>query len=297
MRAIGRMMLVKMDVPEPHTRESGLYVPTPNTNFGGKLHESEKGDGEWWPHRGTVVCARQGGFIDGHRPTGEHAWNPQTGQHVEKLEEHLHPGWRMPNAGDTVWFGHKGINPATLDKDNCVWVKPATATFVVPADGSQPWAMGRRCLVEHVPEEEQSNQLITRLKLGPRLGIGIVRMCGDGFLEQHPDIRPGMAVRFKVAGIANPVVPYLNGTEIISLLPDWIIGVEENGIPEEELEQLKMAAREREEVVRQTLPASITVETPEQKKTREMQEAEERNWRWSQKMRDKTPLGQQRRYW
>lgn len=295
MRAIGSKILVRVEMPGERMLPSGIFAPAPNTNFGGKLYESERREEEWWPQQAIVVCSNPSGFVNGLREGRDEVWSPHTMSHVRVMVPDRRPSWRMPAPGDTVWLQGKGLNPMEVGPNGEAWVEASRVTCV-ESPGGEVWAVGRNCLVEQIPEDVADSPVIVDINPGNRMGIGVVRLVGDGFAELMPGISPGMVVRFKVvAAGGNPLTATPLG-DLCPLLPDWVTGVCAEPVDEAMLASLReRAGKLRAEVAAaMSRVHSVKSETEEERKERVTRENQERHWKFSERMRAKG--GHERRF-
>lgn len=298
MRIVDRRMMCVRPEAKPLERklESGVWVPEAGANVATGL-ATERRDGEWWPHSAVVVACEPGSIVFGEEPDGDYAMNYQRGTMIPTTRPLRRPRWRTPKPGDTCHFGHKSLNPSEIDSDGTIWKEIVSAYCVTPADGSPMWAVGPWAVIEPLPVVHGSALAVTT-HVREMLGIGIVRMAGDGFLESIPSARPGMVVSFMVHGSKNPVMPNpFGGKDLTPILAEWVIGIDENGISDGELQEMKaMAARQAEEVRQALKMGQLKVESEEKARERKLAEQEEAQWRESRKEQDRTHIRHQSRH-
>jgi hypothetical protein len=297
-------VMIAAAMPRESVSPSGVIGLAEGMNVAKGL-DTERVAGEWWPESGRVVENYGGMVRHGMHETGEEVFNGDTKQYVRKLD-HTYHAWDLPAKGETAYFGYKDMNPngkdvVFLKGDNegevNVLVESSRAYAVRGLDGKLR-GCGAWCVVEQIPEEVDGGPLITKIKVGSELGIGVVRLVGDGFSERQPSIRPGMVVKFKVSG-SNPVVPNPDGGDpLVRILAEWVVGIDSDGMSDEELATLKMAAKANDEAVRQALGnmVNIIAEDDIAKKARISKEIEAASWADSRKKRDGMPLGSKRKY-
>jgi len=234
-------MLVKFGRPQEVKLASGIIAAPVN---GEKGDGTERLAGEWWPDIGTVV----------HPPYSHKAMrqSKETGK-----QEDYFPSWRVPLEGDKVVFGFKDVNIEALLKDGKVIedtpehvhiiMDVAKAAYVLPCDGSAPYAIGEWVVLEQIPKTMFSGQFVSSFTQEYEKGIGIVRMTGDGFKERHPSITTGKVVRYMSVSSKNPECPNHVGDYMMSRVKAPLItGVDHGGFDEAWLERLKSEARELE---------------------------------------------------
>lgn len=254
----------------------------------------ERRQGEWWPHRAVVVEASNL-IVHGYHADGGDVLNADTGQYIATMSPTKHPHWRTPVGGDTVHFGYKDLNPATFQSDGTLWIETVKGRCVTPADGSPAWALGPYGIVELIPDVDDG-PLITSMTVGTKLGMGIVRMVGDGFAESQPRAKVGTVVSFIVYANRNPVFPnpIEGGPELCSLQGHMLIGIDEAGMSDAELREIKELAEKRQNEIAEALSAGkVAMEKEQERQDRLMAEQEEANWRESKKMQDKTYIRHQ----
>lgn len=245
MRMIGKWMVVKFEKPGGHQLASGLFVPGANINSGKKLVESQRLAGEWWPEIGTVLLAPANHISirkSGETKTGK------TGRQVD-VYENYNPTWRVPERGDKVVFGYMDINVSELDPKGRLIVDVSKAGYVIPRDGSKPYALGEWCILEQIPRTIFNRGFVASFHQEYEHGVGVVRMAGDGFMEKHPSVSPSKVVRYMTAGNKNPECPNHIGSYLMTRIsPVLVTGIDHAGISEAELERLKAESCELESV-------------------------------------------------
>lgn len=237
-------MLVKFERECIVRLQSGIIAVHANAEKG---DGTEKLVGEWWPEIGTVIC-----------PPRSHKAMRQSAE-TGKQEEYL-PDWRVPSEGDKVVFGFKDVNIPALRRDGKVLsehvgdteeiriiMDVAKAAYVIPCDGSEPYALGEWAVLEQIPRTIFSGNFISTFTQEYEKGIGIVRMAGDGFMESHPSAGPGKVVRYMTVSSRNPECPNHVGAYAMSRVKALLItGVDHGGFDEKELERLKSETLELE---------------------------------------------------
>lgn len=291
MRVIGSRMYVGIERPAESKTKSGLYIPPAGVNTEAGIAE-ERAENEWWPTQGVVIAGPPR-FKYGHRGTGEYTWSRHSQSHIEVMADAFHP-WKVPSAGETAYFGHMDLNPKEPDlmwDGTGIWVEPSRCHCVRGTDGKLR-ANGQWCIVERIPEDVADGPIITSISVKDRLGMGIVRMVGDGFAQKQPEVSVGSVVRFKVFN-ANPVIPNPDGgDDLTRILAEWVIGIDLNGISEEDFQQRKAKAEELRITVSQALAtvAAIKVEDDIERKKRIKQERGEWEWKQAEKSRRKETI-------
>lgn len=285
------MMLVR---PETRPEETEyfvngfkLYKPAAGVGIEKGL-DVERRQGEWWPHKAEVVACSDV-IVHGFHEDGGEAYNEDTGQYIQTISPTMHRSWRLPQAGDTAHFGFKDLHPGLLQEDGCTWIDITKARCVIPADGSDIWAIGPYGMVELLPDVDDG-LLIKSTRIANKLGMGVVRMVGDGFAEAQPDAKVGSVVSFIVYSMQNPVFPnpVEGGPDLCPILGHMIIGIDESGILAEELDELKALAAKRLKDVSDALSAgNVLVEQEKARLDRLREEQEEESWNHARKMRDK----------
>lgn len=292
-----RMMCVKPEAkPRERKLKSGVWVPDAGANVETGL-ETERRENEWWPHSALVAACEPNGIVFGEEPDGNYAMNYQRGTMIPTTKPKARPHWRTPVPGDTCHFGYKALNPNGIDSNGMIWKEIVSAYCVTPADGSPMWAVGPWAVIEPLPEIHGS-VLAVATSVKAALGIGVIRLAGDGFLESIPSARPGMVVSFMVHGSKNPVMPNPSGgKDLAPILAEWVIGIDEKGISDGELQEMKaMAARQAEEARQALKSAQLKVESEEKARERKLAEQEEALWRESRKEQDRTHIRYQSRH-
>lgn len=291
MRSISHMMVVKFDRPREMRTEAGIILPAANTNLPDKEIKTERFEGEWWPETGTVIIppAR---FRHGYRGTGEFMRTADN-REVEK-QEHAYHQWELPREGDKVVFGYKDVNVLDLDNDGHAWVEVAKAWCVISPDGTRR-ANGPWCVVEQVPEEMWKLGLLTGTVEKSKVGIGVARMAGDGFLQAIPSVVAGLPVRFMVHGNQNPEIPNPFGDERLTRIKaQWVTGIGSRPVDEAWLQSLKDGQQKAKEAMA-VVSGPIGVETEDETKARRQKEAREKAFRDARKGEEKRHIGSQRR--
>lgn len=236
MKMLCQWMVVKFDRPRETKLGSGLIAVPANTNLGSKVESTERLKGEWWPEIGTVLCPPQ--CHRAMRPSKETV-STSDGREVVK-QEHYYPAWRVPKRGDMVVFGFKDVNVDSLDSKGRVVIDAAKAGYVIPRDGSSPYALGEWVVLEQIPKTIYSGQFVATFTQEYVSGIGVVRMAGDGFMEKHPSVSPGKIIRYMSVGNKNPECPnHIDSYLMSRVKAPLVTGIDHNGIDEAELERLK----------------------------------------------------------
>lgn len=289
---------IKVDWPKEKKTTTGIILPAEGTNVRKGL-ATERVDGEWWPESGIVMDSYNGMFKHGFHETGEEAWSPDSLTYVRKVD-HTYHTWRLPMPGETAYFGYKDMNPRgkeilVLD-DGSILVEMARAYAVRGLDGELR-GNGQWCVVEQIPEDVDSGPLITKIRIEDGLGIGVVRLAGDGFSSKLPSVKRGMVLKFKVSG-SNPIVPNPDGgAPMVRILAEWVVGIDESGMSDAELDGRKSAAAGHGEIIRQALASvgNIKVEDEMDIARRQQAEVKDASWADSRKKRDKMALGSKRK--
>jgi len=293
-------MLVKPALPpkaeEYEVNGFTLYKPAPGTGIARGLN-SERREGEWWPTSAEVIACSPAIF-HGTRETGDEIWSIQSeydmrmgvrAQHIALTEPRPRPSWRVPNPGDIAHFGDLSLNPSTF-LDGHLSVDIMDAYCITPSGGSEPWAVGAWALLEQIPAVDDG-PLFKTLTPGKMIGHGVLRMAGDGFMEEMPEARPGMVIAFMVYGGMNLTIPspIEGGERLVPILPGYVVGIDHDGITEEELESLRNAEAIHLAAVAEAMRgiSAIKVESPEDRKERLIAEQEEAHWEASRKATDK----------
>lgn len=290
-------MLVKPE-SRPGEREhkvgdKTLWLPEAGTGIAKGL-DVERRQGEWWPHKAEVLSSADN-IVYGVHETGEEVWSINSDydirmavrpQHIRLIQPTIRKSWRVPMAGDTAHFGNLTLNPATFYNGN-VSVNIHDAYCITPADGSGVWAVGPWALLEQIPEMPSSSEIITSISQREMLGHGVVRMVGGGFQEMHPSIEVGSVVAFMVYGGANTTIenPIEGGQPLVPILPEYVVGVDSNGISDEELQSMRdiVAAKQAEIAKALEKIAAIKVESEEDRQKRLIAEQEESHYALARK--------------
>lgn len=147
--------------------------------------------------------------------------------------------WKMPSAGDTVWFGFM----SWIWERSPQFMWPEEIYWVAPREG-EPYALGDWCIVEQIREKAVSESgLVLSATPGTEVGRGVVMAVGDGFSMQKPGIIPGMTVLFKSFGARNSEVrnPF-GGENATRIRPSQVVAIDNEGISMEELHERKSQA-------------------------------------------------------
>lgn len=293
MKIINKTMMYVHPESRPEERQlaSGLWIPEAGVGIAKGLNV-ERREGEWWPTNATVVASESGGIEDGTELTGEDVINYQTLQTIYLEKPRKRESWRVPKPGDVCHFSAKSLNPNTFDKDGKTFVPITTAYCATSPDGER-WAIGPWAIVEQLPEMPESNGLITSVKAKSVLGRAIVRMVGDGFSEDQPDIIPGTVVSFMVGGGTNPIFPNPDGGDpLTAIKAHMVIGVSKDILTEEEFQGMKKAVRDHEAEVSKMIASagikgSIKAPTEKQLADSRFDEQEHENFNAARKERDR----------
>ncbi len=252
MRMTGRWMVVKFDRPMETKLASGVISPAVDAHKD-KPEKTERMKDEWWPEIGTVLFPPHSHMS--MRPSKETVMT-EDGREVVKLENYQ-TGWRVPKRGDRVVFGFKDVNINTLEKGgmvirdgkNAVYIilDVAKAAYVIPRDGSCPYALGEWVVLEQIPKTIYSGKFVATFTQEHEHGMGVVRMAGDGFLERHPSVRQGNVVKYMSVSVKNPECPnYVGGYMMSRVKSSLVTAIDHSGMDEAELERLKSEAKELE---------------------------------------------------
>lgn len=118
--------------------------------------------------------------------------------------------WRMPEVGDTVWFGYTSWHKSSRG----LYLMPMDEiTLVVPADGSEPWLAGNRAAITTVEASMVSGGITVSMSAKGRIALGIIDMVGDGFREKFPEIGAGTGIAMRPGNGDNMNMPWPEGNK------------------------------------------------------------------------------------
>ena len=258
MKTLWQMLISPEQKAEEETMlPSGIIIPALSDSYSLVFRENRH---DSRPLQGTVVATPIHGcmvmyddrskfskngphfIVDG----GKQSYYENGRDYPMPAEARMQVPWRMPEVGDTVWFGY--MSWVWERTEQFMW--PDEIYWVEPKSG-EPYAMGDWCIVEQIREDAVSKSgLVLSSNPGTQLGRGVVRAVGDGFAMEKPSIKPGMTVIFRVFGSKNPEVrnPF-GGDNATRIRPSQVVAIDTDGISIQEIEDRRIAA---EGIVSQT---------------------------------------------